>query len=145
MLPWAMSWAGVMCLNAPEGRDCTKGLQRWFHLLHFSHLEGRSHLDLARSPKSCLSLIGGTGRLPGGRDWLPVHCMKMLPGSSHGDKDPVALPQNAQPHLCYTVLGITKVSRRSEGNQLPFSFTHLFENPLLMATPANCITPYSIK
>lgn len=31
-------------------------------------------------------------------------------------------PKKAQPHLCFRVLGITKISRRLGGNQLAFSF-----------------------
>lgn len=57
-------------------------------------LEGKSHLDLLMSPESHLSLNRGD-RLPAGRDWLPGHCMKMLAGSSQGEKDPVALPQQS--------------------------------------------------
>lgn len=70
---------------------------------------------------------------------------KCYQGALRGTNTLWLCPRKAQPHLCYRVLGITKVSRRLGGNQLPFSFTHLFEDPLLMATTINCITPYSIK
>lgn len=100
-------------------------------------LEGKNHPDLARSPKSHLSLNRAGG---GFTCWqrLASSNMKILIRELSGRQRPCAT--KAQPCLCYTVLGITKVSRRLGGNQVPFSLTHFLENPLLTVTAANSTT-----
>lgn len=57
---------------------------------------------------------------------------KCYQGALRGTKNLWLCPKKAQAHLCYTVLGITKVSRWG-GNQVPFPSTHLFENPMFTA------------
>lgn len=64
-------------------------------------LEGKSHLDLVISPESHLSLNRGD-RLPVNRDWLPVHCMKRLPGSSQGEKRPCVFAPEKHSHISFT-------------------------------------------
>lgn len=134
MLPWAVSWAQEVCLNAPEGSMHRRRAAKVISpspLLLFWRKEPPGPCHVPREPPELEKRGQGV--------YLQVEIViqyiawKCYQRTLRGTKNPWLCPKKAQSHLCYTVLGITKVSRRLGGNQLPFPFTHLFENPLFTA------------